>query len=123
MFKITKYTYTDNSVRISWLNGADELVMVFAEFSGNKTTMAQHENDDKSAERSIAAETSSYLRNLSRNLRGASMSRVQSFPPIVSPQSKLLILGSMPGEASLKAGEYYAHPRNAFWHIMAELFG
>ena len=51
------------------------------------------------------------------------MSRVQSFPPIVSPQSKLLILGSMPGEASLKAGQYYAHPRNAFWHIMGELFG
>jgi hypoxanthine-DNA glycosylase len=51
------------------------------------------------------------------------MSRVQSFPPIVSPQSKLLILGSMPGEASLKAGQYYAHPRNAFWHIMGELLG
>ena len=51
------------------------------------------------------------------------MSRVQSFPPIVSQQSKLLILGSMPGEASLKAGRYYAHPRNAFWHIMGELFG
>ena len=51
------------------------------------------------------------------------MSLVQSFPPIVSQQSKLLILGSMPGEASLKAGQYYAHPRNAFWHIMGELFG
>ena len=54
---------------------------------------------------------------------GASMSRVRSFPPIVSPHSRLLILGSMPGEASLKAGQYYAHPRNAFWHIMGELFG
>ena len=51
------------------------------------------------------------------------MSRVQSFPPIVSQQSKLLILGSMPGEASLKASQYYAHPRNAFWPIMGELFG
>jgi len=38
------------------------------------------------------------------------MSRVQSFPPIVSERSKLLILGSMPGEVSLKAGQYYAHP-------------
>ena len=53
----------------------------------------------------------------------ASLTRVQSFPPIVSQQSKLLILGSMPGEASLKAGQYYAHPRNAFWQIMGELFG
>jgi hypoxanthine-DNA glycosylase len=51
------------------------------------------------------------------------MSRVQSFPPIVSQESKALILGSMPGEASLKAGQYYAHPRNAFWQIMSELFG
>jgi double-stranded uracil-DNA glycosylase len=51
------------------------------------------------------------------------MNRVQSFPPIVSQRSKLLILGSMPGEASLRAGKYYAHPRNAFWHIMGELFG
>jgi hypoxanthine-DNA glycosylase len=51
------------------------------------------------------------------------MSRVQSFPPIVSQKSRVLILGSMPGVVSLKAGEYYAHPRNAFWQIMGELFG
>ena len=51
------------------------------------------------------------------------MSRIESFPPIVSERSKLLILGSMPGEASLKASQYYAHPRNAFWPIMGELFG
>jgi double-stranded uracil-DNA glycosylase len=55
------------------------------------------------------------------NRRGG-MNRVQSFPPIVSEQSKLIILGSMPGELSLKAGQYYAHPRNAFWDIMGELF-
>lgn len=51
------------------------------------------------------------------------MSKVESFPPIVSEKSKLLILGSMPGEASLKAGQYYAHSRNTFWLIMGELFG
>ena len=51
------------------------------------------------------------------------MSRVQSFPPIVFERSKVFVLGSMPGEASLKAGQYSAHPRNAFWHIMGELFG
>ena len=50
------------------------------------------------------------------------MSRVQSFPPIVSERSKVLILGTMPGERSLKTGQYYAHPQNAFWRIMGELF-
>jgi len=51
------------------------------------------------------------------------MTRVESLPPIVSERSKLLILGSMPGIVSLKAGQYYANSRNAFWCIMGELFG
>ncbi len=48
---------------------------------------------------------------------------VRSFAPIVAPGAHTLILGSMPGIASLEAGEYYAHPRNAFWPIMGALFG
>ena len=47
VFKITKYTYADNSVRIDWVNGAGkESVTVFAEFVGN-TSMAQQQNGDK----------------------------------------------------------------------------
>jgi len=49
--------------------------------------------------------------------------RISGFPPVVGNCPRVLILGSMPGVASLEAREYYAMPRNAFWPIMGELFG
>lgn len=47
---------------------------------------------------------------------------LKSFEPIVNQKTTRIVVGTMPGIASLEVKEYYAHPRNAFWKIMAELF-
>ncbi|MFT5252335.1 MAG: hypoxanthine-DNA glycosylase [Flavobacteriales bacterium] len=47
---------------------------------------------------------------------------ITSFSPLVHKNTKILILGSIPGIASLKKLEYYAHPRNNFWRIIYTFF-
>jgi hypoxanthine-DNA glycosylase len=47
----------------------------------------------------------------------------RSFPPVVDEETRLLVLGSLPGEQSLAQARYYAHPRNHFWRLIGGVIG
>lgn len=49
--------------------------------------------------------------------------RKRSFPPVVGKKPRVLILGSFPGEASLRLRQYYGHPQNRFWELVGTALG
>ncbi|MBC2776947.1 DNA-deoxyinosine glycosylase [Parasphingopyxis marina] len=51
------------------------------------------------------------------------MQRKSSFPPVTDGGTRVLILGSLPGEESLRQRQYYAHPQNRFWELVGEAIG
>lgn len=51
------------------------------------------------------------------------MASIHSFEPVIDENSRVLILGSMPGKQSLEKSQYYAHPGNRFWMLIYSMFG
>nr|WP_315598490.1 DNA-deoxyinosine glycosylase [uncultured Cupriavidus sp.] len=51
------------------------------------------------------------------------MTTKRCFPPVVDNHTRVLLLGSLPGEVSLAQSQYYAHKQNRFWHLISDVLG
>lgn len=48
--------------------------------------------------------------------------KINSFPSLSNPEATVLLLGTMPGVKSLEMNQYYGHPQNNFWRLVAAVF-
>jgi TDG/mug DNA glycosylase family protein len=59
-----------------------------------------------------------------RNQQGTDLDELKrAFPPVVNDATRVLVLGSLPGEESLARAQYYANPRNHFWRLIGAVVG
>jgi len=70
-----------------------------------------------------ASVTRARARRTAKHAAPVARPTLEGFGPVLDARARTLILGSFPSEASLRAGHYYAHPRNQFWPILSEILG